>query len=226
VGSRMPNWKSALARLAVAAFALAPVAAQAHPHVFVDARMEIVGGKGAELASVRNVWRFDELFSSSVVVDFDVNGNGTLDPEEMEAVAETVRGSIAEWSFYTFLTTGGRDVKMEPPAQIRGLYDHGQITLLFEMKPAEPIDLAKEKVTFSVFDESYFVAFDFPDAEHFQLLDLPKTCKRDYSRPDPDADAEDWMAQVSMLKPDQTLPTDGINFAEALATKVDISCAP
>jgi len=222
----MPNWRTAAAAGAVVLPALVPGAALAHPHVFVDARMEIVGGKDASLASVRNIWRFDELFSSSVVVDFDKNGNGTLDPEELEAVSETVRGSIAEWSFYTFLTTGGRDVKMAPPATIRGLYDHGQITLLFEMKPAEPVDLAKEKVTFSVFDESYFVAFDFPDAEHFQLLDLPKSCSKGFSQPDPDADAEDWMAQVSMLKPGQQVPSDGVNFAEALATKVDVSCAP
>ncbi|MBB3951565.1 DUF1007 family protein [Aureimonas jatrophae] len=222
----MPISKNLAARGAALALGLAPTVALAHPHVFVDARMEIVGGTGAELASIRNIWRFDELFSSSVVVDFDKNGNGTLDPDELEAVGETVRGSIAEWSYYTFLTTGGRDVKLAPPATIRGLYDHGQITLFFEMKPAEPVDLARDKVTFSVFDESYFVAFDFPDAQHFQLLDLPASCRQDFSRPDPDADAEDWMAQVSMLKPNQQLPSDGVNFAEALATKVDVTCAP
>ncbi|WP_062014165.1 DUF1007 family protein [Aureimonas sp. AU4] len=222
----MPKPTSLAVRLGVAALAFAPGVAMAHPHVFVDAQMEIVGGRGSELGSIRNIWRFDELFSSSVVVDFDKNGNGTLDPDELEAVGETVRGSIAEWSYYTFLTTGGHDVKLAPPDVIRGKYDGGQLTLFFEMKPAEPVDLAKEKVTFSVFDESYFVAFDFPDVGRFQLLDLPKTCRTDFSRPDPDADAEDWMAQVSMLKPNQQIPSDGVNFAEALATKVDVSCAP
>lgn len=222
----MPISRLLAARLGVAALAFAPVPALAHPHVFVDAHMEIVGGKGAEVASIRNIWRFDELFSSSVVVDFDKNGNGTLDPEELEAVSETVRKSIAEWSYYTFLTTGNHDVKLNPPDVIRGKYDGGQLTLFFEMKPAETVDLAKEKVDFSVFDESYFVAFDFPDVERFKLLDLPASCKREFSRPDPDADAEDWMAQVSMLKPNQQIPSDGVNFAEALSTKVDVSCAP
>jgi ABC-type uncharacterized transport system substrate-binding protein len=200
--------------------------AQAHPHVFADSKMEIVGTKDGKLAALRNIWRFDELFSSSVVVDFDKNGNGTLDPPELEEVGKTVLGSIAEWEFYTFVSIGGRDIKLKPPHQIRGLYDHGQLTLFFEMVPAEPVDLKTQKVTFSVYDESYFVAFDFADEKAYQLLDLPKSCKKEFTRPDPDADASEWMNSVSMLKPDQKLPEDGVNFSQLLATRIDVTCAP
>ena len=193
--------------------------AKAHPHVFADSKMEIVGTKDGKLAAVRNIWRFDELFSSSVVVDFDKNGNGTLDPPELEEVGKTVLGSIAEWEFYTFVTVKGRDIKLTPPHQIRGLFDHGQLTLFFEMKPAEP-------VAFSVYDESYFVAFDFADENSYQLLDLPKSCRKSFTRPDPDAEASEWMNSVSMLKPDQKLPEDGVNFSQLLATRIDVTCAP
>ncbi|WP_062208254.1 DUF1007 family protein [Aureimonas sp. AU12] len=199
--------------------------AEAHPHVFAESRMEIVGNAEAQLVSVRNIWRFDELFSSSVVVDFDKNGNGTLDPDEIEAVSATVLQSIAEWDFYTFVTVAGRDIKLEPPKQIRGLFDHGQLTLLFEMAPAEPVDLKKQPVTFSAYDESYFVAFDFTDETAYQLLDLPKTCRKTFTQPDPDADASDWMNSVSMLKPNQALPSDGVNYSQLLATRVDVQCA-
>lgn len=200
--------------------------AKAHPHVFADSKMEIVGTKDGKLAAVRNIWRFDELFSSSVVVDFDKNGNGTLDPPELEEVGKTVLGSIAEWEFYTFVTVKGRDIKLTPPHQIRGLFDHGQLTLFFEMKPAEPVDLTKQPVTFSVYDESYFVAFDFADENSYQLLDLPKSCRKSFTRPDPDAEASEWMNSVSMLKPDQKLPEDGVNFSQLLATRIDVTCAP
>lgn len=200
--------------------------AQAHPHVFADSKMEIVGNAEGRLLSVRNIWRFDELFSSSVVVDFDKNGNGKLDPPELEEVGKTVLGSIAEWEFYTFVTIDGKDIKLTPPKQIRGLYDHGQLTLFFEMTPAEPVDLTKKKVTFSVYDESYFVAFDFADENAYQLLDLPKTCHKSFTKPDPDADASEWMNSVSMLKPDQKIPDDGVNFSQLIATRIDVTCAP
>ena len=216
------------AAIGMGAWALGLVAsggAEAHPHVFADSKMEIVGTADGKLSAIRNIWRFDELFSSSVVVDFDKNGNGKLDPDELEAVGKTVLGSIAEWEFYTFVSIGKRDIKLHPPKEIRGLFDHGQLTLFFEMTPAEPVDLQKDKVTFSVYDESYFVAFDFADENAYQLLDLPKTCTKSFTRPDPDADASEWMNSVSMLKPNQQLPDDGVNFSQLLATRIDVSCA-
>jgi ABC-type uncharacterized transport system substrate-binding protein len=211
--------------LALGASSVGIGAAEAHPHVFADSRMEIVGDATGRLVSVRNVWRFDELFSSSVVVDFDKNGNGALDPDELEAVSETVLKSIAEWDFYTFVSVGSRDVKLNPPQTIRGLWDHGQLTLLFEMTPAEPVDLKAQPVTFTVYDESYFVAFDFPDESRFQLLDLPKTCRKTYTQPDPDAEASDWMNSVSMLKPGQSIPADGVDYSKLLSTRIDVQCA-
>lgn len=200
--------------------------ALAHPHVFADSRMEIVGNPDGTLAAVRDIWRFDELFSSSVLVDFDANGNGTLDPDELDKVGETVRESIAEWDFYTFVTVANRDVKLVPPDKIRGLYDHGRLTLFFEMKPGEPVDLRAGPVTFTAYDESYFVAFDFAGEDSFPLLDMPPGCSKTFTQPDPDAEASEWMNSVSMLKPGEAVPEDGVNFSQLLATRIDVRCAP
>ena len=198
--------------------------ALAHPHVFVDGRMEIVGGTGTNLKAIRNIWRMDELFSSSVLFDFDKNANGTLDADELTAIGETVRQSIAEWDYYTLITIAGRPVRMAPPERIRALYEHDQLLLFFEMTPAEPIDLGKQAVTFSNFDDSFFVAFDFAGEEAFQLLDLPSNCTKAFTVPDPDEAAANWMAEISMLRPDQKVPDDGIDYSKALATHVDVTC--
>ena len=215
-----------LAGTCAAALTAPCLPAAAHPHVFTDSRMEIVGTADGMLSSVRNIWRFDELFSSSVLVDFDANGNGALDPDELDKVGETVRESIAEWDFYTFVTVAGRDVKLTPPDAIRALYDGGRLTLFFEMKPAERVDLKAGPVTFSAYDESYFVAFDFAGEADFALLDMPAGCTKRFTQPDPDADASEWMNSVSMLKPGEAIPEDGVNFSQLLATRVDVTCAP
>lgn len=199
--------------------------AEAHPHVFVDAKMEIVGGPDGTLGSIRNIWRFDELFSSSVLFDFDKNKNGELDPDELDEVGKTVLGSIAEWSYYTFVSVKAGDLAFNPPPEIRALYQDGQLLLFFEMKPKQTVDLKSTPVTFTVYDESFFVAFDFADENAFQLLDLPKTCTKAFTQPNPDEDAADWMNSISMLKPDQKVPDDGVDFAAVMATRVDVKCA-
>jgi len=72
--------------------------------------------------------------------------------------------------------------------------------------------------------ERFFVAFDFAGTEAFQLLDLPSTCTKAFTVPDPDEAAASWMAQISMLRPDQKVPDDGIDYSKALATHVDVTC--
>ena len=46
--------------LLVASAALAaPAAAFAHPHIFAQARLEVVAGEVGTISELRNVWRFD-----------------------------------------------------------------------------------------------------------------------------------------------------------------------
>lgn len=139
---------------AACAAATIPVEASAHPHVFIEARMEILGTPNAELEAIRHVWRFDELFSSSVLFDFDINPDGHLDNDELDAVAETIRQSISEWNFFTHIKAGPREVEMAAPAKIRAIFESGQLILFFEMKAAERLNLRDERVSFSTFDTS------------------------------------------------------------------------
>ena len=44
-----------------------PQAVSAHPHIFADARLEIETSPEGRVTELRNVWRFDEGFSSSVI---------------------------------------------------------------------------------------------------------------------------------------------------------------
>ncbi|MCE7026912.1 DUF1007 family protein [Jiella avicenniae] len=199
--------------------------AAAHPHVFVEPHVEIVGNAAGQMTAVRNVWRMDELFSSSVVVDFDKNANGTLDPDELDAVGETVRTSIAEWNFYTFVELNGQDVKLVAPQKMHTLFENGQLIFFFEMPLKDPIDLATQTAKVSNFDDSFFVAFDFTSADDFQLIDLPTACSKKLDVPDEDEAAKNWMNTIAGLGTDEAVPQEQANvYADILATRLEVSC--
>lgn len=220
------NSRSVAAATAILGTVLTSAPALAHPHVFIDAHVEIVGDEAAHFVALRNVWRFDELFSSSVVVDFDSNANGTLDADELEQVAETIRGSIAEWGFYTFVELGSRDVKLKEPDVIHALYEDGQLILFFEMPVTETVDLKTQSIKVSNFDESFFVAFDFPGDNAFQLIGLPNACSKALHVPDEDEAAKQWMDQIANLGPDEEVGDGATAFADVMATRMEVSCAP
>ncbi|MCB8838177.1 DUF1007 family protein [Aurantimonas sp. VKM B-3413] len=214
--------------LAAALVALSTGAASAHPHVFVDAKMEIIGDGHGRLAEIRNIWSMDELFSASVIPDFDADGNGRLDKPELEAVGKQVESSIAEWSYYTFVSRGAEDIAMQPPSTFDVTYDakKGKLLFVFTMKPKSEVDLTKEAITFSVYDKTYFVAFNFPDESHFIEKNLPVLCKKAFVVPSPDEAATRWMNSIARFNSDQTvpMPEDGVDFSKVLATRLELDC--
>ncbi len=117
-----------------AALSLLPLPALAHPHIFAEARLEIVSDDSATVTELRNVWRFDDLFSASVLLDFDKNSNGTLDPDELAEVGQTVLDSLAEYNYYTTISDNGKQVKVAKPSEITADFKDNQLLLIFAPK--------------------------------------------------------------------------------------------
>lgn len=216
-----------LGALLAAAAVLAPGIALAHPHVFVEPHIEIAATGDGYLKALRNTWRMDEMFSSSVIVDFDANGNGRLDKDELAAVGRQVRGSIERWSFYTNVHEGGVPVTMKASPVLGVTYDdkRSQLVFDFSMTPERLLDLKAGDVAFSNFDDTYFVAFDAKSLSNFTVRNMPKGCRADMSAPSPDEAAKSWMATISAIPADAAVPEDGIKFSEVLSTKFRIRCS-
>ncbi len=60
---------------------------QAHPHVFISARLEVdLDDDG--IAGFWHYWSFDEYFSAWILEEFDTDQDGVLSPQEQQAVYE------------------------------------------------------------------------------------------------------------------------------------------
>lgn len=204
-----------------AATLLAPTAALAHPHIFAEARLEIVADASNQITELRNVWRFDELFSASVVMDFDKNSNAQLDPDELQEVGQTVLDSLAEYNYYTTITDNGKSVKVNKPDAITADYKDGQLLLMFAVKPAEPVPL-KGNMSFGVYDPTMYTAMDFPTDEDLAPIgDQLNACQHKVVRPDPD----EVLAQNQASLTDAFFndPT-GTDMSKMFATRIEFTC--
>jgi ABC-type uncharacterized transport system substrate-binding protein len=204
----------------VAMMAVAPHAAFAHPHVFADARLEIVAGADGNIAELHNVWRFDEVFSSSVLMDFDKNTNLKLDPEELAEVGKTVLTSLDEFGYYTTLSDNGKPVQVTKPDVINVDYKDGQLLMFFAIKPATPMPL-KGKLTFGVYDPTLYASIDFPSDKDVVLMGDFGHCKGAIVRPDPDTViAENKSTLTDAFFNDPT----GTDMSKLFATRMEVTC--
>ena len=55
------------------------------------------------ITAIQHVWRFDEAFSLYATEGLDIDGNGALSREELDALAKVNIESLAEYGFFTFL---------------------------------------------------------------------------------------------------------------------------
>lgn len=212
---RMKPW------LLAALLGLAPLPALAHPHIFVDARLEVLSDDKGNVAELRNVWRFDEMFSSSVLLDFDKNTDLKLDEHELAELGETMRTSLADFHYFTTITQDGKTIPIAKPDVIHVSYQDQQILVFFAVKPEKPLHL-KGKLTFGIYDPSLYTAIDFPkDSDLVPEGKSMAACKRAVVRPDPD----EVISQNKNTLTDAFFndPT-GTDMTKLFATRLEVTC--
>lgn len=205
---------------ACAALLLSAAAAVAHPHVFAEARLDVMVNPDSTVKSLRNLWRFDDLFSSTVLMEFDKNSDLKLDDSELGEVSSTIFDSLAEYKYFQLVTVDGKDIAMNPPAQLIAQFQDNQLIVLFESMPKEPLKLAG-KVDFGIYDPTFYTAIDFTQDDHMSVQTLPSSCTRHVVRPDPDeAIAQNQKTLTEAFFNDPT----GTNLSKIFATKLELDC--
>lgn len=210
----------ALVPAVAAVFLAGAEPALAHPHVFAEASMEVAVAQDGTVEALRHVWRFDDLFSATVLIEFDANADLTLDNDELEQVGAVIHESLAEFDYFQFVTADGREISMHPPERIMANFEDNQLTVLFESRPVEPLRL-DGTVDFGVYDPTFYTAIDFYEDEHMTVSRLPDGCTRTVVRPD----AEEAIAQnqQSLTEAFFNDPT-GNDFSKIFATRLELSC--
>ncbi len=205
----------------IAVLSVLPSTALAHPHIFAEAHLEIVAGSDGDISELQNVWRFDEIFSSSVLLDFDKNANNQLDQDELEEVGQTVLDSMEEFDYFLNITQDGKSIGVHRPDQIIADYKDGQLLLIFSAKPKQAMPL-KGKMTFGVYDPTLYTAMDFPtDQDMVAVGEGFKRCTEKIVRPDPDEVITQNQATLTEAFWNDPLGTDR---SRLFATRIEVTC--
>ena len=204
-----------------AILAALPAPAFAHPHIFADARLEIETDASGTIAELRNVWRFDEVFSSSVVIDFDTNKNARMDPDELHRVAKIVTDSLSEFNYFASITDDGKDIKVKPPKAMVANYDDGQLLLVFAVEPVEPVKL-EGNVKVGIYDPTMYTAIDFMTDDDL-VVTGPEAGKCDTKVVRPDPDEVIAQNQASLTDAFFNDPA-GTDLSKLFATRMELDC--
>lgn len=181
----------------------------------------MVAGDDGTISELRNVWRFDEVFSSSVLLDFDKNADNKLDKKELDDVGAVVLDSMEEYDYFLNISQDGKNITVKKPDKIIADYKDGQLLLIFAARPKVTMPL-KGKMTFGVYDPTLYTAMDFPTDDDMMVEGKAfDKCSHKVVRPDPDEVIS--QNQSTLTEAFWNDPT-GTDRSKLFATRIEVTC--
>jgi ABC-type uncharacterized transport system substrate-binding protein len=157
---------------------LAPTAAPAHPHIFIDGGVDFLFDGAGRIESLRVTWIYDPLNSLFMLEDLgiDASAPAPLAPDERTRLAayqtEWVEGFDGDSYLFHDGARVGLSGPLEPDAELRA----GQVVISFRRSVATPFRPDVSTVV-EVYDPTYFTAYAVTEAP--QLEGAPPGCSAD-----------------------------------------------
>lgn len=174
--------------------ALSPMAAAAHPHVYIDAELELVYDDAGRLSAVEVEWDYDELYSLLIVEDLglDPDGDGALTASEQDRL----QGFDADWEpgfdGRLYLTAEGGPVALLGPLDFTAEYRDGRIISRHLRPLAQPLP-ADAPLILQTYDPEFYVDFTLHGAPRFLGRE---DCGAELQKGDPKVAREAYLAAL------------------------------
>jgi ABC-type uncharacterized transport system substrate-binding protein len=190
--------------LAALLLLLLPVAARAHPHVLIDAHVVLIFDKG-RITALQMGWKFDPVYSSSIVQDFDKDKNGALSAKEIAAVEKEAFQDTVKQQYFTYASIDGQPVKWPKATDFKLLTVKDALVYAFRLSFPAPVDPRRQGLKISTYEESFYIDIDIPNEAAVKLTgDGAESCR-------------------ATLSEDRDNPLLG---GVAFPRKIEVTCAP
>ena len=200
----------------IVAWSFGTATAEAHPHVWITARSEVVYAPDGAMTGVRHAWTFDDMFTTYALQGLTTKTKGVYTREELAPLAQTNVESLKEFGFFTFAKADGKKAKFAEPVDYFLEYNDSTLTLHFVLPLKAPV--TSKQLALEVFDPSYFIDFKFEDKDPIKLVGAPSACQMQFQRPN------DETANTQRLNEQNFMNGDNSNYGAMFANKITVNC--
>jgi len=143
-----------------------PLPAHAHPHIFIDAAIEVVFALDGRAEGVRLRWSYDDFFSLTLVAErgLDPDFDGVLTPKELAQLNGFDMGWLPEFQGDTYALLDSAPLALSRPMDWTVAYEGGKLISTHYRRFDAPVDLGVAALVVQAYDPGYYTAYTVVDA--------------------------------------------------------------
>lgn len=147
--------------------------AHAHPHVWIASVATFVFEKG-RIVALDYEWRFDELYGSLLIQEFDRNRDRRFDAGETTEIQAKAFSNLKEFNYFTALRAGSRSITLAGVENFSVSIEKGMAVYRFRLLLPEPVDPTQAAVALSVYDPSFYIEILFDKDDPVRFVGTPQ----------------------------------------------------
>jgi ABC-type uncharacterized transport system substrate-binding protein len=220
----MPSWAKNLIVTALGPLAwvmLSSGPAAAHPHAWIDLKDVVLFNDEGAVAGLRVRWKFDEFYTLYAIEEFDKDGDGKPDDDQLWKLAVVNLDSLAEYDYFTYMKVDGVQPAYAKVTEYDTFMEDERLVLIFTVKLLVPADPRHHTVSYAVYDPTYYIEIaHVPQSEDPISFEgpAPQGCSYKLQLPNPDEDLSLFAASLDKTQSS----SDGLGAA--FAEQVLIQC--
>jgi ABC-type uncharacterized transport system substrate-binding protein len=199
---------------------MAPFAIHAHPHNWIDLRVEVRFDSDGRATGLYQQWLFDDYYSVFITEGMDDDGDGKPDQSRLDELRQTVFGNLVEHGFFTHVEQQGETVPCGPVSQGSITMRGHRLEMGFFIPFETTRDLRLAPLNYRIFDPSFFIEILHNDEieDSVVLHNAPDGCRHRIEPPNPDPEKVAYAASLP-------IDSDGGNeLGQFFAEKVTLQC--
>jgi ABC-type uncharacterized transport system substrate-binding protein len=210
--------------MAASALSLA-VPADAHPHIWITMRSDVVFNEKGEIAGVAVEWTFDDGYTQIALDGLDTNGDGVYSQSELDPLTQENMKSLKEYDYFVVPRVDGKVVAINEPTEYGQIYSDNKLELHFTVPLATPVDPRKAEFAYKVYDPEFYIAMDYVKDDPIGVVgNMPQGCHLELKPVVSDQQLEQTRQMLSTKGTDWK-PPDDEDFGGLFAQPTLVRCS-
>ena len=174
--------------IAWALFAPLISTAEAHPHMWIDLKSEIIIQDQTMVSAIYQEWLFDDFFSASLIEEASQNPKGLK--VGIKAVVKEILDNLGPHDYFTLINVDGEKVSSNSIKSFEVDVRENRVWVSFSLPISREVDITAQALAYSIFDPTFYIEMLHFEGETVSFTgDVPTSCSSKIEQPNPSSEA-------------------------------------